>query len=269
MKFYQFVLFLSLEWGLLVSSVEIVLGGIPSTQDQVIISDDLVLEEVKLEKDEIENIYIDLTSKDRVYTSKDYEAEYDNLISHFEIDFFDIIEDSMDMDIRIMRPKTIIRWVKADFVNCVSTEDPNDQIQLTFGDEIEILMPEEDQSMCQVLSNGNTYYIDREHLSDSSPKMKLLGNFSLTAYAWTGNRCANGRYPQVNYTVAAHPKDLPLGSKIYIEDMGMFIVEDRGAFSRGIIDIYMADRRKCVEFGRKRAKVYLISKGDNKRYRVK
>ena len=95
--------------------------------------------------------------------------------------------------------------------------------------------------------------------SYANHKLHYAGKFQLTAYAWTGNPCANGKYPSLNYTVAAHVKDFKLGTKLYIEGYGYYTVEDRGAFRKGVIDIYMGNKAKCIKFGRKHnVKVYVI-----------
>lgn len=77
-----------------------------------------------------------------------------------------------------------------------------------------------------------------------------IGRFTLTAYEWTGERMANGEYP---YYGAVACNSLPLGTVIYIEGYGTFVVKDRGGPSMGnnIIDIYLGDPDACIEFGRK------------------
>lgn len=85
-------------------------------------------------------------------------------------------------------------------------------------------------------------------------KMTYIGDYELTAYAWTGNPCANGNYPTCGYTVACN--SLPLGTKVYIEGYGDYIVEDRGGMPNNVIDVYMGDHNTCVQFGRRSAKIY-------------
>lgn len=83
-----------------------------------------------------------------------------------------------------------------------------------------------------------------------------LGVYELTAYEWTGNPCANGNYPSCGYTVASNT--IPLGSRIYIEGYGEYVVEDRGGMAGNVIDVYMGDYESCIQFGRRSANVYLI-----------
>lgn len=82
------------------------------------------------------------------------------------------------------------------------------------------------------------------------------GVYELTAYEWTGNPCANGNYPTEGYTVASNY--FPIGTRLYIEGLGEFVVEDTGGMSSNVIDIYMGDVESCMQFGRQSAEVYVI-----------
>ena len=83
-----------------------------------------------------------------------------------------------------------------------------------------------------------------------------LGSYELTAYEWTGRACANGNYPTSGYTVACNSLDI--GTKIYIDGYGEYVVEDRGGMSGNVIDVYLGDYDSCIQFGRRTANVYII-----------
>ena len=84
-----------------------------------------------------------------------------------------------------------------------------------------------------------------------------VGNvFELTAYAWSGDPCANGEYPILGYTVASNW--FPIGTRLYIEGIGERVVTDTGGMSNNVIDIYMGDPETCWQFGRQTAEVYVI-----------
>lgn len=83
-----------------------------------------------------------------------------------------------------------------------------------------------------------------------------IGGYTLTAYEWTGNPCANGNYPTCGYTAACN--SLPLGTRIYIEGLGEYVIEDRGGMGDSVIDIYMGDVETCLQFGVQYADVYII-----------
>ena len=85
---------------------------------------------------------------------------------------------------------------------------------------------------------------------------QYVGTYQLTAYIATGNRCASGVYPTVNHTVACN--SLPLGTRIYIEGYGEYVVEDTGGMSGGVIDVFVSDYGSAIQFGRRSANVYVI-----------
>jgi 3D (Asp-Asp-Asp) domain-containing protein len=109
----------------------------------------------------------------------------------------------------------------------------------------------------------------------SSPKETVAINAELTAYCncdicseeW-GAQTAMQTHTRVG--VVATPKEIPLGSEIYIPDLKgykddcMFNVEDRGGAvvvkSDGtyIIDVWLPTHEQVKEFGRKKTTVYLL-----------
>ena len=96
----------------------------------------------------------------------------------------------------------------------------------------------------------------RANRSGSSGSWAGVGGVLLTAYEWTGRPCANGNYPTPGYTVASN--DYPLGTRIYIEGLGEFVVEDTGGMGSGVIDIYMGDVETCIQFGVQSGNVYVL-----------
>ena len=84
----------------------------------------------------------------------------------------------------------------------------------------------------------------------------------LTAYCSfcnSGSKTSSGTYPAAGRTVACN--SLPLGTRIYIEGYGEFVVEDRGGMGGNVVDIYMGDQPNddvCNNFGRTSAMVYVI-----------
>ena len=88
---------------------------------------------------------------------------------------------------------------------------------------------------------------------------KYMGEFTLVAY-YQGNITSTGTRPQVNHTIAVDPRVIPYGSKVYIEGYGTFIAEDCGGGIKGnMIDIYMGSYNECIQFGRRKAKVYIVN----------
>lgn len=98
-----------------------------------------------------------------------------------------------------------------------------------------------------------------KYLSKKKPKnRKYLGKYTITAYEWTGYRCANGNYPKTGRTIACN--SLKFGTKVYIQGVGVRVVEDRGAswHSNNWIDLYLGSLSACNKWGVRTRKVWLI-----------
>ena len=67
-----------------------------------------------------------------------------------------------------------------------------------------------------------------------------------------------------NHTIAVDPNVIPLGSIVYIESDsplvgGFYVAEDVGSAIKGNrIDIFMSDKNKCFEFGKRNVKVTIL-----------
>lgn len=115
---------------------------------------------------------------------------------------------------------------------------------------------EEEKSQKTTKARTNTEEV-HEVYADGSGVGDYLGVYELTAYEYTGSACANGNMPSAGYTVACN--SLPLGTRIYIEGYGYYVVEDRGGMAGNVIDIYLGDKASCIQFGRRSANVYLAN----------
>lgn len=61
--------------------------------------------------------------------------------------------------------------------------------------------------------------------------------------------------------VAADTSILPFGTKVYIEGLGVFVVDDTGGDIKGNrIDIYMEDMSAAINFGRQYRKLIILDK---------
>ena len=91
------------------------------------------------------------------------------------------------------------------------------------------------------------------------------GCYECTAYKSTGNACADGVYPCEGVTVASNDPDL--WNKVIeisgtgTEYDGIYYVHDRGGMANNVIDIFIDDYDKCIEFGRRSADIYVIDVG--------
>lgn len=92
-----------------------------------------------------------------------------------------------------------------------------------------------------------------------------VGNYKLTAYCpcsiccgeWAGGPCASGNYPSAGYTVACN--SLPMGTVIYIEGYGTYVVEDTGGMGGSVIDIFFNTHEEALAFGSSHANVYIVN----------
>ena len=83
--------------------------------------------------------------------------------------------------------------------------------------------------------------------------------FVATAYSLKGVM-ANGERVH-NGAIAADPKVLPIGTKVYIQGMGTFVVKDTGRLIKGKrIDIWIPNRASALKFGKRGVKLQVISK---------
>ncbi len=65
------------------------------------------------------------------------------------------------------------------------------------------------------------------------------------------------------FTVAADPRVLPLNSIIYIEGLGLGLVDDTGPAIRGMdLDICFRTMDKAMEFGRQKVKVIILKRNE-------
>ena len=102
----------------------------------------------------------------------------------------------------------------------------------------------------------DVYYEEEEESTTSN--YTYYGTMQLTAYAATGNACADGVYPQVGYTAACNDPNL-WHKWVYIEGVGDRYIHDTGGMSSSVIDIYMGDYSTCIQFGRQSANVYVYN----------
>jgi len=81
---------------------------------------------------------------------------------------------------------------------------------------------------------------------------------TVTAYTHTGNRTASGRWPIVGRSCAG-PRSLPLGTVVWIDGVGLRIVEDR-THKRydGRFDVFMETEAECLQFGKQKLTVEVI-----------
>ena len=154
-----------------------------------------------------------------------------------------------------------------------------------YGDEVQVLsVTEEDENWTAIYyeDTNSVFYVcntyiaeskpeplqqstteDKESISESNDSFEgygdYLGTLRLTAYEHDGTLCANGNYPSEWWTCASN--ELPFGTIVYVDGIGEFIIEDRGAFGYGALDLFLGDPAECEEFGVQYADVWVVRYG--------
>ena len=119
------------------------------------------------------------------------------------------------------------------------------------------------------MEDGQQGYVKNEYISDVVPEGaknigESLGVYTITYYCscadccgyWSGGPTASGSYPVADWTVAADPDVLPLGTHIYINGHE-YCVEDTGSGVEGQhIDIYVSDHQLAVNNGITAAEIF-------------
>ena len=130
--------------------------------------------------------------------------------------------------------------------------------KLSFSDEVYVIKLQDDWSMVKV--DEGYGFVKSEYIQECNPKDELIymGNWRITAYASTGNPCANGNYPSEGVTVACNSLDF--GTTIYIEGIGFRTVEDRGPtyLCSEWCDLYLGDVESCISWGDQYRDVYVL-----------
>ena len=114
-------------------------------------------------------------------------------------------------------------------------------------------------------ADEESYEETYEEETSNSEYGTFVGNYKLTAYCpcsiccgeWAGGPCASGNYPSAGYTVACN--SLPLGTVIYIEGYGTYVVEDTGGMGGSVIDIFFNTHEEALAFGASYANVYIVN----------
>lgn len=96
--------------------------------------------------------------------------------------------------------------------------------------------------------------------AQKQPEVIDMGVFEITAYAEDGIT-ATGTLPQPMRTCAVDPTVIPYGTKIYVEDLDLYLVaEDCGGAVKGeVIDVYMSGTEADTRyFGRQRHRIWIL-----------
>ena len=94
-----------------------------------------------------------------------------------------------------------------------------------------------------------------------------LGEFTISFYCdcpictktAKGRKTATGVKPKEDITIACDGDILKMGDIVYIENIGVYICQDKGsAITNGRIDVFVNNHQEAVNLGVKKARVYKI-----------
>ncbi len=112
------------------------------------------------------------------------------------------------------------------------------------------------EPVAQVVAVGTKRVISRGGQTYEYTKVMSM---KATAYTHTGSRTATGTNPKAGFTVAVDPKEIPLGSKLYVDGYGYAKAEDTGGAIKGKkIDLFFDTERECVNWGVQNVRVYVL-----------
>ena len=133
----------------------------------------------------------------------------------------------------------------------------------------EVIEIKKQHKKINIRSNRDNNLVTSRHISERFNPVKAI----VTAYAPYDNKSgicndgspdttSTGTKPKIG-TLAADPKRIPYGTKIYIEGYGYGIVEDTGGALRSDkenirIDVFMETYEEAINWGKKEMIIYII-----------
>ena len=91
----------------------------------------------------------------------------------------------------------------------------------------------------------------------SSSARTYLGSMRITGYVGTGNPTASGEMPYVGGVALSTAYNIPYGSRIYIDGLGEYVVNDTGC-AYGVVDVFCNSVDECYALT-SYADVYLLN----------
>lgn len=145
-----------------------------------------------------------------------------------------------------------------DYIYCDSSVDSgSDYDYYDNGQEEEVYESEPVEEYYEEPEPENDYIPEDTNAHEG---MRYYGTMETTAYEWTDETCADGRYPELGYTAACNDPAL-WNHWVYIEGVGERYIHDHGdpeVMGNTTVDIYMGDVDTCYQYGRQTCDIYII-----------
>ena len=94
-------------------------------------------------------------------------------------------------------------------------------------------------------------------VASTSDDRTYLGNMRITGYVATGSPTASGEMPYVGGVALSTAYNIPYGSRIYIDGLGEYVVNDTGC-AYGVVDVFCNSVDECYALT-SYADVYLLN----------
>ena len=105
---------------------------------------------------------------------------------------------------------------------------------------------------------GQKTVLEKEVVKYERLSTKEAQSFTAEVTAYTAGYESCGKFRKG--IIAADINVLPFGTKVYIEDLGIFTVDDTGGDIKGNrIDIYMDNLNEAVKFGRQNRRLIVLN----------
>lgn len=144
----------------------------------------------------------------------------------------------------------------------------------TFCPECEHFMPTGHEAWCsEAFVDERTHEIVEpeieEPMDEDTEVVRYINEFKLTYYDccpqctdyYYINQTASGTTPTAHRTIAADTSILPMGTHVYIEGLGEYVVEDTGSAINGyVLDVYVNNHSEIPSCGIEYRKVYVIER---------
>lgn len=124
--------------------------------------------------------------------------------------------------------------------------------------KVKVVEKKDGWAKVKVKADGSVGYVKLQSLTHKKEDAEYIFQTKKTTYRCTGycscricsegwgTQTASGKPCRANHTIAADLRKLPLGTKVYIEGLGEYVVEDVGGGVKGYhVDVYCNTHNEC------------------------
>lgn len=148
------------------------------------------------------------------------------------------------------------------------SESYNDKTTAPCVSNLATFEPQTEAELSEIEAKLKTMPTKQSVIIEEIIKHEPFEEFEATAYCacpkccgkWADGVTALGTKATAKRTIAVDSNLIPLGSKVEIEGLGIYIAEDTGSAIKGkIIDIYFDTHEEALKFGRQKVNIRISS----------